>query len=230
MLVETLAKHWRESTPLMNNVTYNLLLEREAKKRGWGDEEIARFESWRNQVAEIESNDIASRTQGDSEKGIGRGKYQYERGGESGGSGAAKTAVTRLSNYLNKNNMSLSMLPKADIKVLQSREPDFAKLSEETQDIIFLADKAEAKDVPLNKLVMGEISPQEAWLDWHWRGKAKDRPSKINLWNDRFKETITAEPVMPMNINPFQMTEGVPASPPTDPITQALQALRGLGG
>lgn len=210
----------------MNNVTYNLLLEREAKKRGWGDEEIQRFESWRNQVAEIESNNIASRTQGDSETGIGRGKYQYELGKSGGGSGAAKTAVKRLTNYLDRNNLSLSMLPKQDIAVLQSKEPDFSKLSEETQDIIFLADKAEAKDVPLNQLVMGEISPQEAWLDWHWRGSSKERPAKMKMWDTRFRMPVKDT----TNLNPFQMTEGVPASPPTDPITQALQALRSLGG
>lgn len=213
----------------MNNLTYNLLLEREASKRGWGEEEVGRFENWRNQVAEIESNNIANRTQGDSDTGIGRGKYQYELGKAGGGSGAAKTAVTRLNTYLDRNNLSLSMLPKEDVAILQSKEPDFSKLSEETQDIIFLADKSMAKDVPLNKLVSGEISPQEAWLDWHWRGSKKERPAKMKMWDTRFR-AMPASDAMAPNLNPFQMTEGTPATAPIDPITQALQALRGFGG
>ena len=48
--------------------------------------------------------------------------------------------------------------------------------------MIFLADKAVAKESKLDDLVTGKISQDEAWAKWHWKGKEEDVQSKLNQW------------------------------------------------
>lgn len=149
-----------------------------ANNRGWGEEEIARFESWKDAVAEIESNNIPDRKQ--SSGGPGRGKYQYELA--KGGSGANTTAINRFKSLVGNN---FAGLPKEDIAVLKSKDPDFSMLSEDTQDAIFLADKVKAPNAALNDLVSGQVTLADAWADWHWKGDEKVRPAKIKMFEKR---------------------------------------------
>ena len=162
----------------MANLTYKTLLEAEAKKRKWTPEQVATFEEWRNNVGLMESNNNPSVKQKGG--GPGRGKYQYEI--SEGGSGANKSAVNRFEQYLKNNNLSIADLPTEDQLELLSSDPDFSKLSPETQDMIFLADKAVAKKSKLDDLVTGKISQDEAWAKWHWKGKEEDVQSKLNQW------------------------------------------------
>jgi hypothetical protein len=173
--VEVLNK--QSSDPI---VDYPTLLAKEAGNRNWNPDQINVFENWRNSVGQIESNNIPTRTQGDSPKGIGRGKYQYET---SKGSGTNKTAINRLKSFLKKNNYSIKDLPESDRKVLSKKDPDFSLLSEDTQDIIFLADKTEAPEAILNNLVTGSISPVDAWINWHWKGSPKEVANKRKQWS-----------------------------------------------
>jgi hypothetical protein len=162
---------------------YQALLEKEAERRQWTPEETSVFEQWRNSVGEIESNNIPSRVQGDDPKGYGRGKYQYEvaRGK---GSGTNKTALNRLKKFLKRYESDLSMLPKADQRELKKDDPDFARLTEDTQDLLFLADKSEAPESNLNALVQGKIPLDDAWIQWHWKGNPKEVPVKKQMWQN----------------------------------------------
>lgn len=171
---------------------YRDFLEFESQRRGWTPEQADVFDSWRQGVSNVESNDVPTRTQGDSATGIGRGKFQYET---SAGSGTNKTAVTRLGTFLKRYGYSVSDLPSADKKELLSSDPDFSKVSSDVQDLLFLADKSEAPETSLNDLVKGNISPADAWADWHWKGDQSKRDTKIDQWarNANYSAPVSAK-------------------------------------
>ena len=164
----------------MAKTNYKTLLQKEAEKRGWTPEQVNVFEQWRNNISQIESNDNPTISQVGG--GPGRGKYQYEvRAGK--GSGSNIGAISRLKKYLKANELTLDSLPAADKKVLNASDPDFSKLSADTQDIIFLADKTLAARTSLNDLVTGKIDQNLAWAKWHWKGSNKDLPAKLEQWD-----------------------------------------------
>lgn len=154
---------------------YQDALKELSKARGWSPEEAAVFDTWREKVGTVESNNKYDAKQ--MKDGPGRGAYQYEL--SQGGSGAATTAVNRLRNFLPKIGKDLNELPKSDLSVISSEDPDFSKLSKDTQDLIFLANHAEAESSKLNDLVKGKVSKAEAWADWHWKGNPEERESKL---------------------------------------------------
>jgi len=154
-----------------------------ADTRGWNPQDSNNLINFMGKVAEIESNSIVDRKQGDSEDGIGRGKYQFET---SKGSGASKTAANRLFRGLPKLGIDVSEIPEADRAELASDDPDFSKLSEDVQDLAFLVDKAEAGGVDLTAIAKGEISPADAWLTTHWKGSEEEAPGKLAMWQERF--------------------------------------------
>ena len=160
---------------------YSNALQATADKRGWTPEQVDAFNKWRTAVGQVESNNIPTRTQGDKPDGIGRGKYQFEL---STGSGASKTAANRVVNYLPKIGVDFNSLPEGDRKILMSDDPDFSKLSEDSQDLAFLSHHAMAPNSNLNALVSGEVTPGEAWADWHWAGSPDERATKLEMWNN----------------------------------------------
>ena len=162
---------------------YQTLLDNVAKERKWTESEKAIFDAWRRGVAQVESNNIPTRTQGDSKKGIGRGKYQYET---AAGSKTNQTAKTRLEKFLKKQGMSLNDLPINDRKELSRPDPDFARLSENTQDVVFLADKVLAPEAKLDDLVKGKIDFDDAWARFHWKGS----PSKLDDKRDQWQNNV----------------------------------------
>ena len=171
----------KTTTLLTYNMNYKTLLEKEAAKRKWTPQEKAIFDAWRNSVGQVESKNIPSRTQGDSPKGIGRGKYQYET---SVGSATNKTAKTRLEKFLKRNGYSINDLPAQDRKELSKPDPDFAKLSEDTQDQLFLADKVIAPEVKLDDIVKGKIDFDDAWIRYHWKGGNAKQDDKRQQWQN----------------------------------------------
>ena len=175
----------------MPTINYKTLLEKEAKNRKWTPEQVAVFEKWRNNVGQVESNNNPTIQQIGG--GPGRGKYQYEL--KAGGSGANIDAVTRLKRYLKKNGLSLSDLPYSDHLELMTDDPDFSKLSSDTQDMIFLADKSLSANTPLNDLVSGTISPDEAWAQWHWKGSADKKQDKLDQWQRNVEGAQTSSGV-----------------------------------
>jgi hypothetical protein len=154
-----------------------------ADTRGWDPQDSNNLINFMDKVAEIESNGIVDRKQGDSEDGIGRGKYQFET---SKGSGASKTTANRLFTGLPKLGIDVSEIPEADRAELSSNDPDFSKLSEDVQDLAFLVDKAEADGVDLTAIAKGEIPAADAWLTTHWKGSEEEAPGKLAMWQERF--------------------------------------------
>lgn len=174
-------------------IDYDLLLGLESRRRGWDEDQLSEFEAWRHNVGQIESDNIPDRTQGGGPKGIGRGKYQYEqrRGGK--GSGHAITASTRLKAFLDRYNFKLDDLPANDVLEIRKTDPDFSLLSEDTQDIIFLADKAIAPEAILDDLVNRKVRHDDAWIDWHWKGDPAHRDSKKAQWRRNKVDTKGTE-------------------------------------
>ena len=157
-----------------------------ANIRNWEQEDVGTVLDFMDRVADIESNNVVNRTQGDSKNGIGRGKYQFEL---STGSGANKTAVNRLFQAMPSLGVDLDDIPLADKQILVSEDPDFSKLSEDVQDLVFIADKFQAGDTDLDAIAKGDMSLKDAWLDTHWKGDAADRDEKSAMWDERFKNT-----------------------------------------
>ena len=160
---------------------FSEVLRTEAKARDLNVDDVARLLTFSNRVAEIESNNIADRTQGDSEKGIGRGKYQFEN---AGGSNAAKTAANRLAQW--EEQHKFLDIPKEDRVELGKDSPDFSKLSEDTQDALFIINMSIADGVPLTDIAKGKVSDKEAWIKYHWAGDPSKVSAKESMWDTRF--------------------------------------------
>lgn len=205
--------------------SYRELLEKEAERRGWNKTETNVFDTWRQSVARKEGfrGDPALLQKGG---GPGRGKYQYEIGEGMG----ADTARNHLIQYLKKNNLSLKDLPAKDQEILdpKNKKPDFSKLSEDTQDMAFLADKVigrlntwdaeqgkflstkEAPSMSLDALVKGNINYKDAWLNWHWKGSnVKDREQRAASWDRDVKVLGAADALTepPKWMKPLQTAE-----------------------
>lgn len=162
---------------------FSEVLRTEAKERDLNADDVARLLTLSRKVGEIESNNIPTRTQGDSAEGIGRGKYQFET---EKGSNAARTAANRLLQWESKHK-SLD-LSKEERTELLKNSPDFSKLSEDAQDALFIINLSIAEGVPLTDIAKGKISDKEAWLAYHWAGSEDKRASKEQMWDSRFSE------------------------------------------
>ena len=146
-------------------------------KRNYSDEEILVLKRHADYVANAESDNIANRIQMGG--GPGRGKYQYELSTENkSGQQGAKTAVNRYINFKKDKKLTLT---KEDKQLMQDKNPDFSKLSEDMQDAIFYADKAMGK-MPVTDLVKGNLSQEDAWADYHWAGNPEERQTKIDYF------------------------------------------------
>ncbi len=145
--------------------------------RNYTDEEISVLRRHADYVANAESDNIANRIQMGG--GPGRGKYQYELSTENKpGQQGAKTAVNRYIKFKKDKKLTLT---EEDKQLMQDKNPDFSKLSEDMQDAIFYADKAMGK-MPITDLVKGNLSQEDAWADYHWAGNPKERQTKINYF------------------------------------------------
>jgi len=154
----------------------------EQQSRNLSVDDIDRLVAWASQVGEIESNNIPDRKQSDG--GPGRGKYQYELD-DGVGAGANLTARQRLENWEKSRGVELP-IPPEDRAILSSDNPDFSLLSEDTQDALFIVDKALAPDVPVSDIAQGNVDPMDAWIKYHWRGSDEEVAAKQQMWNERF--------------------------------------------
>lgn len=163
----------------MSNVL-DVVIEKEAKGRELNNEDISNIRSFMRNVGEIESNNIPDRYQADREDSAGRGKYQFEN---DKGSNAAKTAANRLSQW-EKQNGKLE-LSKEEREELSKPSPNFAKLSEDAQDALFLINLSVAPNVPFTDIAKGKIPQKEAWIKYHWAGSEKEVGEKERMWDMR---------------------------------------------
>ena len=171
-----------------------IILMAAAKKRGWSPEESNVFRVHKDLVGWTESDNIPTRTQGDNPTGIGRGKYQvemdslrreaakdnpeeYKKYKDFGGS--SSVYVNRYKNFKKINNIPLT---EREIQLFKNKDLDFSKVPEDLQDAMFYTDKLMKKNFPVNDLVKGKLSHNDAWYKYHYAGSDE---SKLNLLNER---------------------------------------------
>jgi hypothetical protein len=167
----------------------NKVLGIEAKRRNLSNEDISNFKGFMNKVSFVESKGNPYAYQSNNPNLPGRGKYQYENDAVvegKKGSNHALTVANRLENW-EKTNEKLP-IPPEDRKELSKKSPDFAKLSEATQDALFVIDKSMAGDVPFSDLAKGKIPQSEAYLKYHWRGSDKEKDKKLAQWNREMQD------------------------------------------
>lgn len=148
-----------------------------SKYKGWTPAQAGRFNAFANGVAQVESNGKPGIAQIGG--GPGRGKYQYEL--QAGGSGANITARNRLKKF-QKTVDPTFQLSAADQKILDGRDPDFSKMSEDGQDAMFIVDKA-LSALPTDDVANGNLPPAEAWAKYHWAGDQSKKGEKIAQWD-----------------------------------------------
>lgn len=108
--------------------------------------------------------------------GIGRGKYMFE--GDKG-SNRILTAAKRTANYFKEKGKET---PKYVKEIIKKGTGDASKLSGEQQDILFFGDLRMGK-LDLKEYVDGNISIQDLWADYWWKGDKKDRDERISQFN-----------------------------------------------
>jgi hypothetical protein len=171
-----------------------IILQAAAQKRGWTPEQANVLRIHKDLVGWTEADNIPTRTQDDKPEGIGRGKYQVEMDSlrrEAAKNnpeeykkykdlqGSSSVYVQRYQNFKKKNNIPLT---EQEIELFKNKDLDFSKVPEELQDAMFYTDKLEKKQFPVNDLVTGKLSHNDAWYKYHYAGKDK---SKLNLLNER---------------------------------------------
>ena len=112
----------------------------------------------------------------DGKDAPGRGKYQYEIGDNKG----ANTAVNRLYTYYKDNKLPI---PKWVKNIPAGKSVDASKLKDYQQDILFLTDKMIHPKADFSKVINGEQSTTDFWLNNHWSGKDKDVDKRTESFN-----------------------------------------------
>lgn len=127
-------------------------------------------------IGEVESrgNPLAHQVGG----GPGRGKYQFEPDGAA----TASRRLKALSTALGFKNPDWNR---------EDSVRDATKLTEAQQDILFLADKLQARDINLKDLADGDISGEDFWVKHHWRGNASGTNSAEEAQRrHHYRETV----------------------------------------
>lgn len=156
---------------------YASVLNSVKNKKGLSAEDTARLDAVVRRVGFVESKNDPRAQQ--AEGGPGRGEFQFE---VSSGSGANKTAATRLATF--EKMYGPVKLSKADRKEIESEDPDFSKISQDGQRAIVIADwVAKTPGDEVGELARGTINPGDFWMDYHWAGKKEDRPAKRQQWD-----------------------------------------------
>ena len=125
--------------------------------------------------------------------GPGRGLYQYELE-TSGGSGAGKTAMTRLFNILGEEGIPgwaikyFQRNPNTN-QLEQAGDVDFSELTKAQQDVLFLADKLQ-DPIAGNIAQIGVESDSLWWAKYHHKGggdTTKFDASRSSYLNNRIE-------------------------------------------
>jgi len=103
---------------------------------------------------------------------VGRGAYQFDYE-------SAKTAYQRLYNIANPIGYTIPQLTDDDLKNVD-------KLSPEIQDMLFTAHFMNDKGSKVTDVLNDERTWAGNWADGHWKGEAKNRPAKIDMFNERY--------------------------------------------
>ena len=122
--------------------------------------------------------------------GPGRGLYQFEEGTNKGGIIAAK----RLKRYYLSTD---SPVPAWLKKAAKSNSLDVSKLTVAQQGSLFLGNMREHPRADLANVVNGKESITDFWADYHWAGKEKDKPKRIQSFKtstSNLPEVVTFDP------------------------------------
>ena len=124
-------------------------------------------------------------------EGRGKGLFQFESNVEGGGQGGAQTAITRLTNLLESQG---AVVPDW-ISELSENEYDVSGLSPEQQQIIFLGNLLEKKNVegrvPSSfKDVKTLEDVAKYWAQHHQAGTTPDSTEEEKMMN-RFKKDVS---------------------------------------
>jgi hypothetical protein len=87
--------------------------------------------------------------------------------------------VNRYKNFKEINNIPLT---EREIELFKNTDLDFSKVPEDLQDAMFYTDKLMKENFPVNDLVKGKLSHNDAWYKYHYAGTDE---SKLNLLNER---------------------------------------------
>ena len=107
------------------------------------------------------------------EGGPGRGLYQYELQSSAKypkASGAGRTAMNRLLNLLGEEGLPKWARKYFDKYLQAEGDVDFSELTEEQQNILFLADKLQ-DPIAGNIAAIGTVSDSTWWQQYHYKGK-----------------------------------------------------------
>jgi hypothetical protein len=122
--------------------------------------------------------------------GPGRGKYQFEAGKNAGGI----TAARRTKQYYKENNIPV---PEWLNKAVSNNDLDASSLSSEQQDILFLGNMRKHPKADLSKVVKGEESIKDFWLNYHWAGKEKHKAERARSFEESMKSFGSTENHIP---------------------------------
>ena len=197
-----------------------------AANRGWNSKQLDELSLYAREVGNVESKGDPAAVQRGG--GPGRGKYQYELA--SGGSGRNATAIQRMKNFENSRNISLQFSPQEQA-VLDSADPDFSQLSADTQEAIFYADAAMGA-TPLQGIVDGTVSREDAWIKHHWAGSDSVAPDRRKHWQQTNPAAATStSPVTPAQAFQQDKAQGgaLPRAIDQNRIKNAMSALSSVG-
>jgi len=108
--------------------------------------------------------------------GPGRGLYQFEEGENAG----AITAARRTKKYLEEAGLKV---PKW-LNNIKDNSLDASKLNKSQQDMLFLGNMRMHPKADFKKVWDGEESVEDFWANYHWAGKAVDRPKRLKSFKD----------------------------------------------
>lgn len=147
------------------------------KKHGSADDKWG-FDEFRDLTKNVEAGFVDNpytKIQDDAPSNplkVGRGAYQFDYE-------SAKTAYQRLYNIANPLGYTIPQLTDDDLKNVD-------RLSPEIQDMLFTSHFMNDKGSKVTDVLNDERTWAGNWADGHWKGDAKDRPAKINMFNERY--------------------------------------------
>lgn len=157
------------------------------------NEDVNRLVNFAQKVRNVESANNYQAVQKGS--GIAKGAYQYEG---TKGSNAVLTGVNRLIRIFEGTKpdyMGDILVGDKDIKLYErarqlqelgqkGKDIDLSKESPEFQDALFLADKIYHPKFKVKEFLKGNISDEDAWLNYHWSGDKSLEEEKRQLFRN----------------------------------------------
>jgi hypothetical protein len=115
--------------------------------------------------------------------GPGRGLMQFE--GARGDGKAFDTAVNRANAFFNSRNMEIPIWVKSI-----NEGDDASSLGSDQQMMLALLDYTMKEKADIGKVLKGEQSLTDFWLDFHWAGAEKDKEARRTSFEKHMKDYL----------------------------------------